>query len=446
MNGDTAQWSRRGAAYRPSRSSSSKPALCTPRTRPASGRSRSTTTRWPPRRSSCCSGGNRRCVIILHMACARTSLPWQRKCWWDGIEVDVAEPGEPSKVIKLWARRVWTLELSLVRTSLSPFPLLCCSSARSLRLIVLLLVDRYDGGSCGHSWFCTRWIPYSYSRILDVRYHDACPDADSVTRIRLHGAAATIQISELPGAWNVIQGNNTSRASVHPIVHVLRWCAAHMAVFLSCTFKRRMSELYEHLSFRTSAGGIPPDDNPLVGHRDVSRVSMAIAWEYIRMTVIAIFNAELTSVRTYKSLFSAPFLRVTVRSLDRLSRGWTYIPHLQSIATKPVSRTEPGYAYHPHTLIQSHTCSCTHIKHGTRLRPRRARQRGTNVGTVPLFLSLFKFASYRYSSIDSDATRCDDAAGVCVCVDRRRYSRDATLAGSTSTATRTGTRTGVCTG
>lgn len=37
-----------------------------------------------------------------------------RKCWWDGIEVDIAEPGEATKVIKLWARRVWTLELSLV--------------------------------------------------------------------------------------------------------------------------------------------------------------------------------------------------------------------------------------------------------------------------------------------------------------------------------------------
>ncbi|KAI0738240.1 phosphatase activator [Daedaleopsis nitida] len=37
-----------------------------------------------------------------------------RKCWWDGIEVDVAESEEPSRVIKLWARRVWTLELSLV--------------------------------------------------------------------------------------------------------------------------------------------------------------------------------------------------------------------------------------------------------------------------------------------------------------------------------------------
>lgn len=38
----------------------------------------------------------------------------QRKCWWDGIEVDLAEQGEPEKTIKLWARRVWTLELSLV--------------------------------------------------------------------------------------------------------------------------------------------------------------------------------------------------------------------------------------------------------------------------------------------------------------------------------------------
>lgn len=37
-----------------------------------------------------------------------------RKCWWDGIEVNMAEPGEPEKPVKLWARRVWTLELSLV--------------------------------------------------------------------------------------------------------------------------------------------------------------------------------------------------------------------------------------------------------------------------------------------------------------------------------------------
>ncbi|KAF9225230.1 hypothetical protein BS17DRAFT_778329 [Gyrodon lividus] len=37
-----------------------------------------------------------------------------RKCWWDGLEVDLAPPGNPAQVVKLWARRVWTLELSLV--------------------------------------------------------------------------------------------------------------------------------------------------------------------------------------------------------------------------------------------------------------------------------------------------------------------------------------------
>lgn len=38
-----------------------------------------------------------------------------RKCWWDGVDVDVAGLGEPPHYVKLWARRVWTLELSLVR-------------------------------------------------------------------------------------------------------------------------------------------------------------------------------------------------------------------------------------------------------------------------------------------------------------------------------------------
>ncbi|KAI0804761.1 hypothetical protein BC629DRAFT_1438011 [Irpex lacteus] len=37
-----------------------------------------------------------------------------RKCWWDGIEVNLAESGQPERLVKLWARRVWTLELSLV--------------------------------------------------------------------------------------------------------------------------------------------------------------------------------------------------------------------------------------------------------------------------------------------------------------------------------------------
>jgi len=36
-----------------------------------------------------------------------------RKCWWDGIEVDLGTAESP-RTIKLWARRVWTLELSLI--------------------------------------------------------------------------------------------------------------------------------------------------------------------------------------------------------------------------------------------------------------------------------------------------------------------------------------------
>jgi len=38
-----------------------------------------------------------------------------RKCWWDGIEIELKQAGENTpRNIKLWARRVWTLELCLV--------------------------------------------------------------------------------------------------------------------------------------------------------------------------------------------------------------------------------------------------------------------------------------------------------------------------------------------
>jgi hypothetical protein len=38
-----------------------------------------------------------------------------RKCWWDGLDVDLpAVDDKPAVSVKLWARRVWTLELSLV--------------------------------------------------------------------------------------------------------------------------------------------------------------------------------------------------------------------------------------------------------------------------------------------------------------------------------------------
>ena len=40
---------------------------------------------------------------------------WQRKCWWDGIDVELPTvDSKPARTVKLWARRVWTLELSLV--------------------------------------------------------------------------------------------------------------------------------------------------------------------------------------------------------------------------------------------------------------------------------------------------------------------------------------------
>jgi len=38
-----------------------------------------------------------------------------RKCWWDGLDIELPPSGEDEgKTIKLWARRVWTLELSLI--------------------------------------------------------------------------------------------------------------------------------------------------------------------------------------------------------------------------------------------------------------------------------------------------------------------------------------------
>ncbi|KAK5820831.1 hypothetical protein F5H01DRAFT_339437 [Linnemannia elongata] len=42
-----------------------------------------------------------------------------RKCWWDGIQVEVhQDPSDttitPLVPVRLWARRTWTLELVLV--------------------------------------------------------------------------------------------------------------------------------------------------------------------------------------------------------------------------------------------------------------------------------------------------------------------------------------------
>ncbi|KAL1412425.1 hypothetical protein Q8F55_000170 [Vanrija albida] len=39
-----------------------------------------------------------------------------RKCWWDGVEVEVPKSSTSKETmpVKVWARRVWTLELSLI--------------------------------------------------------------------------------------------------------------------------------------------------------------------------------------------------------------------------------------------------------------------------------------------------------------------------------------------
>lgn len=74
------------------------------------------TIRWPLLKSFFCSGGNPLSVYLHFCYSHSTYDDNQRKCWWDGIEVDLAQNGEAPKVVKLWARRVWTLELSLVST------------------------------------------------------------------------------------------------------------------------------------------------------------------------------------------------------------------------------------------------------------------------------------------------------------------------------------------
>ncbi|KAH9807571.1 hypothetical protein DFH28DRAFT_914371 [Melampsora americana] len=41
-----------------------------------------------------------------------------RKCWWDATEISLSIPNKEKPVeVKLWARRVWTLELSLVSST-----------------------------------------------------------------------------------------------------------------------------------------------------------------------------------------------------------------------------------------------------------------------------------------------------------------------------------------
>jgi ABC-type dipeptide/oligopeptide/nickel transport system permease component len=51
-----------------------------------------------------------------HTRTRKRALTPQRKCWWDGVEVDVprSSTSKETMKVKVWARRVWTLELSLV--------------------------------------------------------------------------------------------------------------------------------------------------------------------------------------------------------------------------------------------------------------------------------------------------------------------------------------------
>ena len=90
---------------------------------------------------------------------------FQRKCWWDGIEVDVAEPGEPSKIIKLWARRVWTLELSLVCALDLHVHITQLKASAYLQLGMIRIRTFY--------YACLAGFALDTLITLDVRYHGA---------------------------------------------------------------------------------------------------------------------------------------------------------------------------------------------------------------------------------------------------------------------------------
>ena len=59
-------------------------------------------------------------VIVAIAVVLIQERDYQRKCWWDATELMVDEGTPRAKEIKVWARRVWTLELSLVSLSSSP--------------------------------------------------------------------------------------------------------------------------------------------------------------------------------------------------------------------------------------------------------------------------------------------------------------------------------------
>lgn len=55
---------------------------------------------------------NCRFLLLPRLTLSRATV--QRKCWWDATDV-VLHPGTTKEhSLKVWARRVWTLELSLI--------------------------------------------------------------------------------------------------------------------------------------------------------------------------------------------------------------------------------------------------------------------------------------------------------------------------------------------
>ena len=70
----------------------------------------------------------------------RAQLTAQRKCWWDGVEVDVpvSSTSKETHKVKVWARRVWTLELSLV----SALAFVSAAASVHLRMITPSLTSR----------------------------------------------------------------------------------------------------------------------------------------------------------------------------------------------------------------------------------------------------------------------------------------------------------------
>jgi hypothetical protein len=115
-SGATALWNHRGAVFPPLHSYSSRRGSPTiPVRQTETIGLLSIMCRCQPLRSCYCFGGSLLCVFSAVIIACELIWFWQRKCWWDGVDVDLAHEGGSERIVKLWARRVWTLELSLVR-------------------------------------------------------------------------------------------------------------------------------------------------------------------------------------------------------------------------------------------------------------------------------------------------------------------------------------------